>query len=271
MSTPQLSVFRPGGGSPSVLHDESSISATISPHVETEQAPVTATQNTPAPQAQAEQETTASASKPAEAADTRSAFDRNVDEAFAEDARYQTNRTGGFQLRQRTTQSGKQFTSLSTLQLSASQLRAAARIIGQRLSGGQLTAWNSTTNAREIQDMTEVQRLWGLGTNTSRQQARDLARDVFDRHVGRFWAAVRRDPALQAEYAAAGMRFDLTKSGAPRYQLPTGEETGVTLDHNTRLMDDPTLALSGNNLSAVLGDENSVTLEDIRNNDSFQR
>jgi len=271
MSTPQLSVFRPGGGSPSVLHDESSISATISPHVETEQAPVTAAQNTPAPQAQGEQETTASASKPAEAADTRSAFDRNVDEAFAEDARYQTNRTGGFQLRQRTTQSGKQFTSLSTLQLSASQLRAAARIIGQRLSGGQLTAWNSTTNAREIQDMTEVQRLWGLGTNTSRQQARDLARDVFDRHVGRFWAAVRRDPALQAEYAAAGMRFDLTKSGAPRYQLPTGEETGVTLDHNTRLMDDPTLALSGNNLSAVLGDENSVTLEDIRNNDSFQR
>jgi Domain of unknown function (DUF4157) len=286
MSTPQLGVFRPGGGSASTFLEAPSLSSEVStvpsaasasqetttvapaPHVETEQTPANAAQNLPAP-VQAEPEAVNPA--PAHAPDTRSDFDRNVDAAIADDAPYQVSDQGSFKTRARTTGSGKMLTDLSRLPLTGAQLRAAARVLGQRLSGGQLTAWNNTTNAREARDMTEVRRLWGIGTDTSKQQARDLARTVFDRHVGRFWAAVRRDPALQAEYSAAGMRFDLTKSGAPRYQLQVGEETGVTLDHNTRLMDDPTQALSGNNLSAVLGDENSVTLEDIRNNDPFQR
>ena len=45
----------------------------------------------------------------------------------------------------------------------------------------------------------------------------------------------------------------------------------MTLDHVTRLSDDPRLALTGPNLSFVLGDENSVTLEFIRNDDPFQQ
>ena len=173
--------------------------------------------------------------------------------------------------RQRVTGSGRQQTRLDTLALTPAQRQAGRAVNGQRLSGGHLAAWNAATNARETADMAEVARLWSLGTPAAQQQARVLARGVFNRHVGRFWNAERRSAALRGDFTAAGMRFDQTRSGAPRYVLPSGEQTGMTLDHNTRLSDNPTMALNGNNLSFVLDDENSVTLEYIRNNDPHQR
>lgn len=199
------------------------------------------------------------------------ATETDVDRAFSEDATYQTSAQKGFLLRERVTGSGRQQASMSTIALTPAQRQLVTRLVGQRLSGGHLTAWNNATNARETRDMAEVNRLWGLGTPQAQQQARDLARQVFNRHVTRFWNAERRDAALRADFTAAGMRWDLTASGAPRYLLPNGEQVGMTLDHNTRLMDDPTRALTGTNLFVVPADENSVTLEDIRNNDPFQR
>ncbi len=194
------------------------------------------------------------------------------DQAFDENsAAFQGGNLNFIPLRQRVTGSGKQQTSLSTLALNAAQLQAARAIMGQRMTGALLAAWNGTTNAQETADMARVAALWNVGTPASQQQARDLARQVFDRHVGRFWNRVRGDAALRAEFTRAGMRFDLTKSGAPRYRLPSGEITGMTLDHVTRLSDDPRMALTGTNLSFVLGDENSVTLEYIRNNDPHQQ
>ena len=195
----------------------------------------------------------------------------DVDRAFAEDAQYQTSDPRGFQMRGRTTRSGTRQLSMSRIVLTRAQQQAASQLVGKRLSGDYLTAWNNTANAREAQDMVEVNRLWNLGTPQAQQQARDLARAVFDRHVSRFWRAVRRNNTLRGGFQAAGTSFTLTASGAPRYELPNGEQVGMTLDHNTRLMDNPTLALTGTNLSVVPDDENSVTLEDIRNNDPFQR
>jgi hypothetical protein len=194
------------------------------------------------------------------------------DQAFDENtAAFQGGNRMFIPLRQRVTGSGNRQTSLATLAHSPEQRQAARAIIGQRMSGGLLAAWNATTNARETADMARVALLWNQGTPASQQQARVLARKVFDRHVGRFGNRVRGDATLRAEFTRAGMRFDLTASGLPRYRLPSGEETGITLDHVTRLSDDPTMALTGLNLSFVLGDENSVTLEFIRNNDPFQR
>ena len=204
----------------------------------------------------------------------------DVDRAFAEDAQHETSEMKAVPLRQRTTKSGKQQSSLETLPLTPTQRQAVKVVAGRRLSGQHLARWNAASNPQEVRDMAEVSRLWSLGTPAEKQQARDLARDVFDRHVGRFWGAMRsaaqpsntpRSSGLNDDFTAAGMRYDLTKSGAPRYVLPTGEQTGMTLDHNVRLSDDPTQALNGNNLSFVLDDENSVTLEAIRNQDPFQR
>ena len=51
----------------------------------------------------------------------------------------------------------------------------------------------------------------------------------------------------------------------------TGDQLDfMSLEHQTRLADDPTLALDAANLQTVLGDENSVMLEWIRRNDPFQ-
>jgi hypothetical protein len=193
----------------------------------------------------------------------------NIETAFSEDAQYQVSSQSWFQLRGRVTRSGNQQASLDTIPLTPAQRQATASLVGQRLTGDHLTAWNNTTNPREAVDMAEVRRLWILGTPQSQQQARVLAREVFDRHVGRFWRFIRRS-ATRQDFVSAGMRFDLTASGAPRYLLPTGEQTGMTLDHNnTRLMDDPTQAVTGANLSYLLNDENSVTVEEIRNLDPF--
>jgi hypothetical protein len=52
-------------------------------------------------------------------------------------------------------------------------------------------------------------------------------------------------------------------SGGPVYVDPTTGDTldFMSLEHSTRLTDDPTPALDGNNLQTVLGDQDSAALE----------
>jgi hypothetical protein len=66
------------------------------------------------------------------------------------------------------------------------------------------------------------------------------------------------------------MRFTGGNTTAPIYDLPDETRVRMTLEHSTRLADDPARALSGDNLQFVLDDENSVFLEFIRANDPFQ-
>lgn len=193
-----------------------------------------------------------------------------VDAALSENSSFQVGQVHQVN-RVRTTASGRQLMSLDVIALTPAQRQSAIAIHGQRLAASQQQAWTNATNARELTELVEINRLWNQGTPQSQQQARVLAREAFDRHRGRYWAAVRADAQLRAAFESAGMRFTGGNTTAPIYTLPDGTVARMTLEHSTRLADDPARALSGNNLQFVLNDENSVFLEFIRANDPFQR
>jgi hypothetical protein len=171
--------------------------------------------------------------------------------------------------RVRKTRSGRQQISLDTVNLTPAQLKAARALIGQKMTGAQRNAWQITANPREQRELANINRLWAKGTRRSQRKALKLARKAFDRHRARYWAAVRRDPVLRKTFEDAGMRFPKGK-GAPVYDLPDGTVEPVTLEHSTRVMNKPARAVDADNLQFVLKDENSVSLEFIRNNDPFQ-
>ena len=193
-----------------------------------------------------------------------------VDAALSPDAAYQGGTLQQFN-RVRTTGSGRQLLSLDSIPLTATQRQAATQVHGQRMAAAHQLAWQNTTNPREAADLAEINRLWNLGDQVSREQARDIARDAFNRHRGRYWRAVQGDPALRASFEAAGMRFTGGATTAPIYDLPDGTVARMTLEHSVRLADDPARALRGDNLQFVLDDENSAFLEFIRANDPFQQ
>jgi hypothetical protein len=194
----------------------------------------------------------------------------SVDAAFAPGAQFQTGAPQTVN-RVRTTGSGRTLLSLDSIALTPAQRRAATSLHGQSMRGNLLQAWRNAANAREQADLAEINRLWNQGTPQSQQDARVLARDAFDRHRIRFWSAVRADPQTRGAFQAAGMRFTGGRGAAPTYTLPDGTVARMTLEHTTRLADNPTRALNGANLQFVLDDENSVFLEFIRANDPFQR
>jgi hypothetical protein len=193
--------------------------------------------------------------------------DLNIDAAIAPGAPADvgTVRTIG-----RTEASGRSrdFASLDRAALSPTQRVSAIRLVGQRFNTALRQAWNATRNARETAEMATIAAHWNAGRH---EQARELARAAFNRHRGRFWARVRADPALRALFTDAGMVFQPGR-GAPVYVDPTtGEALDLmSIEHQTRLADDPTRALDAGNLQSVLGDENSVHLEGIRRDDPFQ-
>jgi hypothetical protein len=194
----------------------------------------------------------------------------NVDAAFAENAAYQTGELKQIS-RVRMTASGRRLISLDAITLTKAQREAAKAVHGQTLSGGLLSAWKNATNAREIKEMEEVKRLWNLGTPQAQQEARALAVAAYERHRGRFWTAVRGDLGLGARFRDAAMKFSGSRTGAPFYELPDGTKACMSLEHTFRKVDNPTLAVSGENLQFVLVDENSYFLEQIRQNDPFQK
>lgn len=185
--------------------------------------------------------------------------DLNFDAAFSDNAPMQVSEPRGARLTSR----------YSTIVLTAAQRIAATRLIGQRFNTQLRQAWNQARNARELTEIQQIQNLWNSG---SYDNARALARAAYNRHRVRFWRIVRRDPALRQMFTDAGMSFVGGSSRPPVYVDPaTGNEIDfMSLEHSTRLTDDPTLALDGNNLQTVLGHENSVTLEGIRRTDEFQ-
>jgi hypothetical protein len=144
------------------------------------------------------------------------------------------------------------------------------RIHGQVMPTDLQQAWQQTSNAREQAEMLQIQQLWNSG---AQQQARELAREAFNRHRGRFWRFVRRpgNGALRSYFTDAGMEFRGGPTSAPVYRNPANvnEVERMTLEHRMRLTDDPTRALDGANLQLVLGDENSVALELLRRFDPF--
>jgi hypothetical protein len=132
-------------------------------------------------------------------------------------------------------------------------------------------AWSDATNEREQKELLAINRLWIENNADSQQKARELAREAFERHRGRFWSAVRDDAQLRKAFEDAGMKFNGSRTSAPTYTLLDDTKVRMTLEHSTRLADDPTRALSASNLQFVLNDENSVYLEYLRRKDPFQR
>ena len=236
-----------------------SISAPKGPAVSTS-GPVSASPDVPATAPSRPSSAPVAAAPRSQIPGVPAAIDADVEAALAEGAQVQVgslNQTG----RVRTTGSGQQLRTLGEVPLTDAQRDAATIVHGQTMTADHQDAWQNATNAREQAELAQVNFLWNLGTNASQQQARDLARGIFDRHRGRYWAAVRANAALRAVFEAAGMRFAGGNTTAPLYDLPDGTTIRLTLEHSTRLADDPTRALSGSNLQWVLGDENSVNLE----------
>ena len=226
-------------------------------------APDGSTSTTAAPHVEVEPTAPASTA-PASA----SADDLNIDASLAVGA---PAAVGPLRMMGRTPDSGRRrlFPSLTRVTLSAVQRVAAIRLHGQRLGAALGQAWTQTRNAREVADIQAIQNHWTAGRH---EEARALAREAFDRHRGRFWRAVRGDAALRAIFTDAGMVVPAGGNRPPVYMDPvTGDQLDfMSLEHQTRLADDPTLALDAANLQTVLGDENSVMLEWIRRNDPFQ-
>ncbi|NOV20412.1 hypothetical protein E5S70_30910 [Ensifer adhaerens] len=93
---------------------------------------------------------------------------------------------------------------------------------------------------------------------------REPARKLYNKVRDLYW----QDPKVRQQWTDAGA--DMSKN-APTFlveKIENGKKTistqAVTLEHKTRVNDNPFLAISENNLIKSFGYENSVILEDIR-------
>lgn len=182
---------------------------------------------------------------------------RAVEAAFAEGARFETGVLRVVRVRE------------TGVTLTAEQL---ARWRSLRGSGGLpeefARVWNACNNAQAADGLAEVRRLWALGDDASRLEARRLARVTYNNWRNRFMTRLR-DPAnagLRSQIEGAGFRFGESATSSPR--LAAGTQERLTLDHSRRLMEDPTRCVDPSNLEFVIGYENSVTLEQLRNSTS---
>jgi hypothetical protein len=129
--------------------------------------------------------------------------------------------------------------------------------------------WRSASNPAAEEALAEIRRLVAAGDDASRVEARRLARITYDNWRRRFMQRLR-DPANQAvrgRIERAGFEFKGGPTTSPR--LAAGPER-LTLDHSTRIMDDPLRCVDPTNLQWAIGYENSVTLEQLRNLTSVQ-
>jgi len=198
------------------------------------------------------------------------ADDLNIDEAFAEDARYRTSRlrraerprhrTGPF--------AGQSYQSLDALlaTMTARQRRAAQRLIN-RFPPGFLAVWRALERNVERRNMREVRRLWHAG---QRAEARRLARRTYENYRNRFWRRVRRHPELVRMLRDAGLTFEGGPTSAPFWRLPNGTKEILSLEHTDRVTDAPWRAIEGTGMRMVPARENSRSLEYIREADPFQ-
>jgi hypothetical protein len=125
--------------------------------------------------------------------------------------------------------------------------------------------WRSCSNKAAEDALAEVRRLWALGEDASKLEARRLARVTYNNWRNRFMGRLRQpaNSALRSQIERAGFRFPEGRTTVPR--LAKGTEDVLTLDHTRRLMENPARCVDPTNLEFVIGYENSVTLEQLRN------
>ncbi|MEP7362791.1 MAG: hypothetical protein ABI972_06010 [Acidobacteriota bacterium] len=125
--------------------------------------------------------------------------------------------------------------------------------------------WSECGNQAATDGLAQVRRLWELGDDASKLQARRLARVTYNNWRNRFMTRLRQpaNSALRLRIESAGFRFPNGPTTMPRLAGGTGE--ALTLDHSRRLMENPLRCVDPANLEFVIGYENSVTLEQLRN------
>jgi hypothetical protein len=208
------------------------------------------------------------------AEDTTSA---EVEEAFREGAPFRTSKVEvvGRRTHRKGPLAGQRYASLETIaeKLTPAQRRAVASIMG-KFPPKLRARWDDANNSKAQTDLATVRQRWHQG---DKEGARQLAREVFDGYVGRFWRRVVRAMKTDAEIARLftdlGVKFDPRNPGkAPYWELPDGTTEAVTIDHNrVRLHDDPTFCVDSSNLVFSPASENSYTLEKLRAAERAQR
>jgi hypothetical protein len=209
--------------------------------------------------------------------------DLNIDEALDENAPYGSResvppeRSGRVPLRRSDGTSTRLDTErhalhrLQTQILTREQIRAAARFVGQRLNSQLQQVWRGVWSQTDRDDLNEIRRLLRRAeAETSpavqralRQGAYEIARDyLYPRVAGKFWNSVRTTPRLAHIFESAGLQ--LRPNRVPAWILPDGTEVRLSLEHLTRVSDNPLLAIDPRNLSIVPLAENSDLLEAIR-------
>jgi hypothetical protein len=114
--------------------------------------------------------------------------------------------------------------------------------------------------ARDTNWATDVLEILQAGTPEARERAgRRVARELYNLHRNRFWNAVRNNAEARAYLESAGWRVG--ESGVPVNRF-TGEQ--LTLEHSTRVVDDPRRALAADNLMFSPRSENVTLLEQLR-------
>ncbi len=158
--------------------------------------------------------------------------------------------------------------------LTPAQVAAAKRLMGQRFNPAFKSAWNAAVkrSPKAQERMREAKRLMAQG---QKAKAQKLARMAYDSVRGKFWNEVRKDPKLAKAIRDTGMEFpQKTRSGkvastAPYYKSGARKEY-LSLEHTTRVADDPARAIDPDNFVFAPAYENSVFLEFIRKIDPFQ-
>jgi hypothetical protein len=131
--------------------------------------------------------------------------------------------------------------------------------------------WRSVMSRTDRANLEEVRRLLRraeIETSPAvqvalRQAAYDIARDrLYPRMAAKFWNRIRRTPRYAHVFETAGLR--LRRRRVPVWILPDGTEVRLSLEHATRVSDNPLLAIDPWNLSIVPLAENVDLLEAIR-------
>lgn len=156
--------------------------------------------------------------------------------------------------------------------LTAEQLRAARRVVGQRLNSTLQQAWRSVINPLDRRDLTEIRRLMARADDATlsagvraaaRRGAYEIAREyLYPRVAGRFWNHVRTTPRLARIFEDAGLT--LRPGRVPAWILPDGTEVRLSLEHLRRVSDNPLRCIDAANFSVVPLEENTHLLEIVR-------
>ncbi len=158
--------------------------------------------------------------------------------------------------------------------LNRHQVDAAGRILGRRLNQGEMEdlfgrLWRGVADPRDVANLS---RFVDEGRITV---TRIVAREAFDAHRRRFWAAVCANAAATAALERAGFQFRPGRGTAPFVRMRTlnGEVREVTMDvdHLRELNSHPHMAVLARNLRLALQAENRTMLNQLHRMSPFLR